>query len=303
MEKTKLFIDTDIGDDIDDAFALQYAIDRPDAEVVAVTTVYKNARQRARMAKKLLTLNGRGDIPVISGEDMPLKEPLRPFLFEKKGEDGLYGLLSEKPDLAGYPPDRDDAVDYIIQTAEANPGQIVFCSIGPMTNLAKAIIKNKAAVEKYKAVYVMAGNIEQVYEWNIMCDPEAAKIVFESGLKIVAISGNVTLKTAFTQAQLLQTLAFEPTPAAKYINEMMREWILVNTRPPIMHDALAISAVFEKFVVFKPISVEVPLEGLRRGKIIVNEPMEGRLPVQASFGVDREGFMKHFFTVRKENEK
>lgn len=303
MEKLKILIDTDIGDDIDDAFAVQYALDRPDAEVVAITTVYKNALQRAQMTKKLLTLNGRTDIPVIVGEDMPIKEPLRPFLFEKKGEDGLYGLLSEKPDLKSYTPDGFNAVDFIIETAEKYPNEIVFCAIGPMTNLAKAILKNRAAIEKYKAIYVMAGNIEQIYEWNIMCDPEAAKIVFESGLPITAVSGNVTLKTAFTQAQLLETLAFEPTPAAQYINEMMKEWIIVNTRPPIMHDALAISAVFEKYVVFKPISIEVPLEGMKRGKIIVNDPKEGVTPVWASFGVDREGFMKHFFKTRKENEK
>ena len=303
MEKVKILIDTDIGDDIDDAFAVQYALDRPDTEIVAVTTVYKNALQRAQMTKKLLTLNGRADIPVIVGEDMPFKEPLRPFLFERTGEDGLYGLLSNKPDLKEYTPDGDNAVDFIIETAEKNPGEIVFCAIGPMTNLAKAILKNRSAIEKYKAIYVMAGNIEQVYEWNIMCDPEAAKIVFESGLPITAVSGNVTLKTAFTQAQLLETLAFEPTPAAKYINEMMKEWIIVNTRPPIMHDALAISAVFEKYVVFKPISIEVPLEGMKRGKIIVNDPVEGQTPVWASFGVDREGFMKHFFKIRKENEK
>ncbi|MBQ4269753.1 MAG: nucleoside hydrolase, partial [Clostridia bacterium] len=228
MERVKILIDTDIGDDIDDAFAVQYALDRPDTEVVAITTVYKNALQRAQMTKKLLTLNGRTDIPVVVGEDMPFKEPLRPFLFEKKGEDGLYGLLSEKPDLKDYAPDGTNAVDFIIETAEKYPNEIIFCAIGPMTNLAKAILKNRAAIEKYKAIYVMAGNIDQVYEWNIMCDPEAAKIVFESGLPITAVSGNVTLKTAFTQAQLLETLAFEPTPAAKYINEMMKEWIIVN---------------------------------------------------------------------------
>ena len=303
MERVKILIDTDIGDDIDDAFAVQYALDRPDTEVVAITTVYKNALRRAQMTKKLLTLNGRTDIPVVVGEDMPFKEPLRPFLFEKKGEDGLYGLLSEKPDLKDYAPDGTNAVDFIIETAEKYPNEIIFCAIGPMTNLAKAILKNRAAIEKYKAIYVMAGNIDQVYEWNIMCDPEAAKIVFESGLPITAVSGNVTLKTAFTQAQLLETLAFEPTPAAKYINEMMKEWIIVNTRPPIMHDALAISAVFEKYVVFKPISIEVPLEGMKRGKIIVGDPIEGKTPVWASFGVDRDGFMKHFFKIRKENEK
>lgn len=303
MERVKILIDTDIGDDIDDAFAVQYALDRSDTEVVAITTVYKNALQRAQMTKKLLALNGRTDIPVVVGEDMPFKEPLRPFLFEKKGEDGLYGLLSEKPDLKDYVPDGTNAVDFIIETAEKKPNEIIFCAIGPMTNLAKAILKNRAAIEKYKAIYVMAGNIDQVYEWNIMCDPEAAKIVFESGLPITAVSGNVTLKTAFTQAQLLETLAFEPTPAAKYINEMMKEWIIVNTRPPIMHDALAISAVFEKYVVFKPISIEVPLEGMKRGKIIVGDPIEGKTPVWASFGVDRDGFMKHFFKIRKENEK
>ena len=198
MERVKILIDTDIGDDIDDAFAVQYALDRPDTEVVAITTVYKNALQRAQMTKKLLTLNGRTDIPVVVGEDMPFKEPLRPFLFEKKGEDGLYGLLSEKPDLKDYAPDGTNAVDFIIETAEKYPNEIIFCAIGPMTNLAKAILKNRAAIEKYKAIYVMAGNIDQVYEWNIMCDPEAAKIVFESGLPITAVSGNVTLKTAFT---------------------------------------------------------------------------------------------------------
>ena len=78
----KVIFDTDIGDDIDDAFALAALLAEPAAQLVGVTTVYRNTVQRAQLAAAMLYAAGASDVPVYAGESIPIKEPIRPFAWE-----------------------------------------------------------------------------------------------------------------------------------------------------------------------------------------------------------------------------
>ena len=121
MEKIKAIIDMDIGDDIDDAFALQYAINHPDFEILGVTVMYKNCYQRAKMARALLEKNGITNVGVYMGYDKPLVEEIKPFWYESIGKDGKANLLSWDESLEKYPIECQHAVDFMIETAKKYP--------------------------------------------------------------------------------------------------------------------------------------------------------------------------------------
>ncbi len=291
-----MILDSDIGDDIDDAYAVQYALNHPSFEIIGITTIFKNVRQRAQMTMKLLELNGRSDIPVYMGYDKPFKEPVNPFIYERKVDKyGLPSLLSFDETLEKYEP-KENAVDYIIDTVKAEKGNVVLVALGPMTNIAAAIQKAPEVMSTLKELVVMAGNVDPVREYNIMVDPEAAKIVFESGLNIRAISGKVTLKCWWTMSMLMRQLSNE-NPAQKYINEMMMTWTSYNMRPPCMHDALTICCILHDFVKYENYDIEILLEPEKRGYSKHYAPSGMRKPILTSVEIDRGAFMEHFFSI------
>ena len=89
MEKRKIIIDTDVGDDIDDAYAIVLAMASPEFDLLGVTTVFKNVAQRAYIAKSLLSAGNRGEVPVYAGINRPLRQSVQAFEYEREGEDGL----------------------------------------------------------------------------------------------------------------------------------------------------------------------------------------------------------------------
>ncbi len=291
--KQKIIIDTDIGDDIDDAFAIQYALMHPDIDLLGVTTVYKNALQRALMTKNLLNKNGRGDIKVYVGNDNPISEPLKPFIYEKN-VNGKTQLLSFENSIAQSHIETQSAVDFIVETADKNPAEITLICIGPLTNIARAILKAPESMRNFKQLLIMGGNYKGHLEWNIMCDPEAADIVFNSGLNVKCVGSDLTEQCIFSKNDLITYLSYD-NEAYKYINSMMKDWIIYNMRPPIMHDALAVSMLVTDFISFLPSKVEVPLIGGKRGSIKVTEMENSNLLYAKSF--DKNAFMEHFHSI------
>lgn len=296
--KKKIIIDTDIGDDIDDSFALQYALNHPQIDLIGVTTVYKNAQQRANMAKTLLIENGRGDINVYVGSDDPLQGQPVPFCYERQVAGKTY-LLSFQEYMSKNRPSPKPAEDYLIEAAEKNPGEITLVCIAPLTNIAKAIQKNSRAMRQYEKLILMNGNLNGYHEWNVMCDPEATKIVYESGLPIESVGSDLTEQCWFTQKDLLFILGLQ-TAGFHFINTMMKDWILYNMRPPIIHDVLALSAAVEQYIIFKPYSVVTPLHGGGRGGIRATEDNDSKTKFGVSF--DKETFMQHFREIMSAKE-
>lgn len=180
MKKIKAIIDMDIGDDIDDAFALQYAINHPDFEILGVTVMYKNCYQRAKMARALLEKNGITDVGVYMGYDKPLVEEIKPFWYESIGKDGKANLLSWDESLEKYPIECQHAVDFMIETAKKYPGEVTLFGIGPMTNIAKAIEKAPEEMKKLKEIILMSGNRDMILEYNLMLWTDLVQISKEN---------------------------------------------------------------------------------------------------------------------------
>ncbi|MEG0754078.1 MAG: nucleoside hydrolase, partial [Angelakisella sp.] len=192
-----MIIDCDPG--ADDVLALLFALGCPEIEVLAVTIVAGNRRAEicAQNAMKVLEYCNRTDIPVYVGADGPLVRIL-PKDDVYSGRDGMAEMFLP---YAGSQPQPQHAVDKLCEIAAQNPGEVYILSMAPMTNLALALdkdasfVKNVAQVITINGSYGVTVNLERFnsrIEWNISVDPEAAKMVLESGLPITALGIDVT---------------------------------------------------------------------------------------------------------------
>jgi purine nucleosidase len=180
----KMIIDTDTASD--DAVAIMMALQTPDIQVELVTIVAGNmpVAQASINARYTIELCGK-DVPVYEGADQPLmREVYRAYFFH--GPDGMGGMNYPAPKLQPKP---GHAVEALIETIKANPG-IMLVTLGPMTNIALAVAQAPEMVRNVSRCVVMGGaactvgNITPAAEYNIWCDPEAARMCFHSGLPI-----------------------------------------------------------------------------------------------------------------------
>jgi purine nucleosidase len=188
-----LILDVDTG--IDDSLALLYAAGSPDADIVAVTCVSGNveAGQVATNTLGVLELAGRSDVEVAIGREVPLERPLETTP-DTHGPRGI-GYAELPP--PGHPVSERHGVDVIVEAARARPGEITLVTLGPLTNLAVALDREPALPRLLRGVVVMGGafgapgNTTPTTEWNLHCDPEAARIVFRTWADALAEDGAV----------------------------------------------------------------------------------------------------------------
>ena len=182
VDRTALILDVDTG--IDDSLALLYAAASPDAELIAATCVSGNveARQVATNTLAVLELAGRPDVEVAIGREVPLVRPLETTP-ETHGPRGI-GHAELPP--AARPLSERHAVDVILETARRRPGEVTLVTLGPLTNLALAVRREPALPRLLRGytlmggAYGVPGNTTPTTEWNLHCDPEAARIVFQA---------------------------------------------------------------------------------------------------------------------------
>jgi purine nucleosidase len=181
-ERLPLILDVDTG--IDDSLALLYAAASPDTELVAATCVSGNvdARQVATNTQRILELAGRTDVEVALGREIPLVRALETTP-ETHGPEGLG--YAELPPPSRPLSDR-HAVDLLLDTVLERPGEIHLVTLGPMTNLAIAVLREPRLPALLRGYTLMGGafgvpgNTTPTNEWNIHCDPDAAQIVFRA---------------------------------------------------------------------------------------------------------------------------
>ena len=179
----KIIIDTDIGDDVDDAFALALAVKSPELQILGVTTAFGDTEARAKITDRLLGEMGRGDIPVLAGKRTATKNPMSQ---SKYGESGKFVKSSHA-----------DAVEFLLEQIQKYPGEIALIAIGPLMNVGAAIDKDAATFRKLKRVVLMGGSVRRGYgdmgytapvppmpEWNILNDVASAQKLFSSGVPL-----------------------------------------------------------------------------------------------------------------------
>lgn len=213
----KIIIDTDPGQD--DALAILLALGSPELEVVGITAVAGNVPLQLTQtnARKICELAGRTDINVYAGAARPLVRTLV-TAEEVHGKTGLDGPDLPEPKM---PLQKQHAVDYIIETLmAADKGTITLCPLGPLTNIALALIREPQIAPRIKQIVLMGGgffeggNITPAAEFNIYVDPHAADVVLKSGIPIVMLPLDVTHK-ALTTAKRIEAIAALDTKVGK----------------------------------------------------------------------------------------
>lgn len=291
MEKIKIIFDTDIGDDIDDAFALALALNSPELEILGITTVYKNVSLRAKIAKNIVRLSG-ADIKVYEGEDLPYSEPIKLFDFEKCGTDGRPVIAHYMPEMSEEIIEKTPAVEYILNTIAEHPGEVVLLALGPLTNVARAIERDPGTFSKIKALHIMGGSLfDARCEWNFRCDPEAAAIVFDTDVKKMLYGLDVTCECKMSPDDIAYFLGLK-APKNIVLSRMLGVWMSnAGTNIPTMHDPLATACLFNELCEYADLPIEIDEKGNRGFTRVLCGRLTKQPKAKTAINIDSATFM------------
>ena len=274
VEKIKIIIDTDIGDDIDDAYAVALALSCRELDVLGITTVYGNTAARVKIAKTLVKSYG-ANVKVYAGCGVPL---ISPYSLDINAYPCQYADYMDAEELEAV-----HGVDYIVEQARKFPEEITLIPIGALTNIALAIRKAPDIVSKIKRVVLMGGCVKTPEsllsdanftgaEFNILCDPEAARIVYTSGVKITQVGLEVTRKCVMTKKEVEEFKAFGNHSCA-LLYELTQKWLEAYLcAGPMLHDPLAVSVLTHDFCSFRDVNIHIALDGADRGRTLEVSP-------------------------------
>ncbi len=300
----KVIIDCDPGHD--DAIALLLAAKADNLDILGVTTVSGNSElhNTTRNARRVLDYAGYSNIDVYSGCDRPmLREAFRLTGAVIHGEDGLGGPHIPAPVT---PVKEEHAVDFIIRTLHSSEERIILIVTGPMTNIAVALEKAPDIKDKIDRIIIMGGailepgNITSSAEFNVYVDPEAAKIVFNSGCELYLVSLDVTMKSMFYEEDI-ETLRKQGDKISTIVASLLDFFAQTHLkhfgfRACPIHDALCVGILIdENLVEFKKTFVDVALhDPLTLGETVADLwDITGHKPnCHIGMKVDREKFIR-----------
>lgn len=235
----RIILDCDPG--VDDAIAILLALASPEIELVGITCVAGNTglAHTSQNALRVCALAGRKDVPVHAGCARSMMDRYRRKWPSVHGGDGLCDL-----DLPGTPGALagEHAVDFIVRQVSAAPGEISLCVIGPMTNLALAIVKAPEIVPRVRSIVFMGGaafcpgNSSPRAEFNFLVDPEAAEIVLSAGIPMVMLGLDVTGKVRIEERHVA-ALERAGSAASAAAGALLRAY---GSSDPCLHDPCAI---------------------------------------------------------------
>jgi len=281
---SRVIIDTDPG--TDDAFALLLAMRSPELKIEAITPVSGNVPLELTLpnALRMVEIAGRTDIPVAAGAKTPLVRRLVTAEYAH-GNNGLAGTVFPEPKVK---PVSEPASEMIRRVVRNHPGEVTLITLGPLTNVASALLGDGELAGMIKGLVMMGGslsggNITPSAEFNVYVDPEAARVIFQSGIPVTMVGLDVTRKTALTweHVRALESSA-EPVSlaAAKIARNTMemdeRDGYAVGQK---MHDSLALAAFLDPSLLqFEKFYVDVETSGeLSAGETLGYSPYSGDL--------------------------
>jgi purine nucleosidase len=307
--KKKVILDTDIGTDCDDALALALCLLSPEIDLLGVSCVYGDVALRAKIAHKIIGLSGKKEVPVYEGMSRTIMNTKKIYWAGHEGRD----IVDEDSD---YVPNAKNAVDFIIDTIMDNDKEITVIAIGPLTNIAVAMLKEPRICDKVKEIITMGGvakpgtpinqpNGTTYYlrhlEHNYQSDPEATKIVLESGAHITMVGLDVTLRTRITPCEIEEIGSMDSPLATAlfrqmniYSNHVKRDWLY-------MHDPLAVGVCLDPTIVRKETaSVKILLiPDNIAGHVIANFNVDQGINICTE--VDNKKFLQMFLQRLKEH--
>ena len=257
-EKKKIIFDTDLGGDIDDAFAHALVQISPEFEVLGITVADGPTEGRARASCRMLYEAGQEHIPVAVGRPTRQGSSPPPQLSWGKG-------------FERYQPIKKPAAEFIVETLRKYPHQVTIISVGPVTNLADAIDKDPEAWKLVKEVYSMFGSFYMGYggdprpsaEWNVVADVASSRKFMTSQVPITLAGLDVTTMVKFSEQRRLQLL-YRNSPLTDAISALYTLWSIDNPqgRTPTLFDPVAVAmAITGEFVTTREAHVRVTDEG------------------------------------------
>ncbi len=281
-EKFLVLLDTDIGDDIDDALALALVLRSSEIELIGVTTVFGDTCLRARLAKHILQVFERNEIPVAAGMSTPLLVRHRP---------------SGVPQAAILTPGEEQSInnrsgpELIIEKALAHSGRLTLLCIGPLTNVATALLKEPRLFMAIRNIILMGGSSSIPFpEWNVRSDARAAQIVLSAGIPITLLGWNITTRCPMKEEDI-ERLHSKNTSQTRLLTDLIAIW--QQHRPrwhppyPFLHDPLTIAALCAPDLFqFEEITARTLTHGPLRG-FMVPRLMNGPL-VRAAVDIEAE---------------
>jgi inosine-uridine nucleoside N-ribohydrolase len=282
--REKIIIDTDIGDDVDDAFAVALALRSPELQILGVTTTFGDTETRAKLLDRLLGESGHSDIPVGIG----IHTQTSSFTQRAYAESGHFARTTHP-----------QAVDFILDQIRNNPGKITLVGIGPLVNIGALIERDKETFRKLRRVVLMGGSIARGYgdlgyfpdrgpepEWNIKNDIPSAQKLFASGVPIFMMPLD---STQLKLDEVKRAIVFQAgTPLTDALTLLYHEW---GQETPTLFDVMTIAYILNPALCpTKPLHISVDEKGFTR-------PGPGAPNAEVCLNSDPEAFF-HFYIPR-----
>src|SRR6184192_1010006 len=255
----KVILDTDIGDDIDDAFAVALALRSPELQILGFTTTFGDTETCAKLLDRFLAEVGRPEIPVAAGIPTP---PKGAFTQRRYADNNRFAK-----------PSHPDAVAFLLDQIRRNPGQITLLAIGPLMNVGAAVDKDPATFRKLKRVIMMGGSIKRGYgdlgfgpppppepEWNILNDIPSAQKLFAARVPLFVMPLDATqLKLDEVKRALLFS---QGTPLTDALTLLYHQW---GQQTPTLFDPMTIAFLVNPALCpVQPMHIRVDDKGFTR---------------------------------------
>ncbi len=280
--KMKVILDCDIGDDIDDAWALGYLMAHDGVDLLGVTMAHGHTPARAKIALKMLHAAGRDEIPVVLG---------------RKTSDKQSHQYAWAEDYTATKPIATSAADFLIETARKHPGEVTLIAVGPLQNVADAVRKEPALGKLFKRIVLMAGCIKTSRggpcpaEYNVRAATPDSQVVFQKlPLTIVPLDATTLVTLAPAERARISDLT---TPLAVSLERLYRLWISGPNRVMTLHDQLAVVETMHPGTYFGRREV-MKLSVDDKGFTVVDE--KNGKPVTVCLDPKRDDFMEHYLT-------
>src|SRR5947209_7980015 len=264
-QKHLVLLDTDIGDDIDDALALALVLRSAEIDLQGVTTVFGDTGLRARLAAHILKVFGREDVPVAAGATTPLRPWPRP---SGVAQAAIVDDRATFPNISTL-----SGPELIVQTALTHSRQLTLLCIGPLTNIATALRMEPRLFMAIRRIILMGGTSGYPFpEWNTRSDTQAVRIVLAAGIPMTMLGWNVTTRCQLHKSDVEQ-LGRDSSPQSQLLSTLLSVW--QRHRPrwhpqlPFLHDPLTVAALCApELFRFEEMTVRIFEHGPLRGFMV-----------------------------------
>jgi len=282
----KIIIDTDIGDDVDDAFAIALALRSPELGILGITTTFGDTETRAKLVDRMLGEVNRLDIPVAVGS--PTRTPPNDHFTQRRYAEGAHFARVSHP----------KAVDFILEQIRRYPGQITLVAIGPLMNVGAVIDRDPETFRKLRRVVLMGGSIYRGYgdmgyfpphgpqaEWNIVNDIPSAQKLFASGVPLYVMPLD---STQLKLDEVRRAILFQSgTPLTDALTLLYHEW---GQETPTLFDVMTVAYILNpKLCPVQAMRIRVDDEGFTR-------PESGAPNAQVCLESDAEAFFRLYIS-------